>query len=134
MFVNIVADGGNLLLNFGAMPSGEIPWEQQLRILAMGQWLKVNGSAIYASRPFEQSRLKTNEGLTVRLTQGSDGASYALVCGRPDSATIQISGLPRGEVHLLGYSERLKRQGDSIHLPTPPDTTPVFTLRIDPSH
>ena len=133
MFVNIVADGGNLLLNYGAMPSGEIPWEQQMRILAMGQWLKVNGAAIYGSRPFEETRLETNDGLTVRLTQGADGAVYALICGRPENATLTISGLPEGDVHLLGYAERLKRQGDRVDLPTPPDTTPVFSLRITPA-
>lgn len=131
MFVNIVADGGNLLLNYGAMPSGEVPWDQQLRLLALGQWLGVNGAAIYASRPFEESRLETNDGLPVRLTRGSDGAIYAMVCGRPESASVNIPGLPSGEVHLLGYQDHLYRQGDRVELPTPPDSTPVFTLRLD---
>jgi len=130
MFVNIVADGGNLLLNYGAMPSGEIPWDQQLRLLAMGQWLSVNGAAIYGSRPFEQSQLTTDEGIPVRLTRGSDGAVYAMVCGRPETATLTIDGLPAGDVHLLGYSRRLERQRDRVILPTPPDTTPVFALRL----
>ncbi|NDF32907.1 MAG: alpha-L-fucosidase, partial [Acidimicrobiia bacterium] len=130
MFVDIVADGGNLLLNYGAMPGGEIPWAQQMRLLAMGQWLDVNGAAIYGSRPHEQSRLETNEGVKVRLTAGVDGATYAMVCGRPDSATIIIDGLPSGDVHQLGHDAPLSRRGNSIVLPTRPDDTPVFTLRI----
>ncbi|NDE59250.1 MAG: hypothetical protein EB010_07500, partial [Acidimicrobiia bacterium] len=130
MFVDIVADGGNLLLNYGAMPGGEIPWAQQMRLLAMGQWLDVNGAGIYGSRPHEQSRLETNEGVKVRLTAGVDGATYAMVCGRPDSATIIIDGLPSGDVHQLGHDAPLSRRGNSIVLPTRPDDTPVFTLRI----
>ena len=130
MFVDIVADGGNLLLNFGAMPGGEIPWAQQMRILAMGQWLSVNGPAIYASRVFEQSRLKTDEGFDVRLTRGSDGAVYAIVCGRPEGRSITIADLPAGDVHLLGHSQRLMRVGDRIELPVRPDDTPAWTLRV----
>jgi alpha-L-fucosidase len=130
MFVDIVADGGNLLLNYGAMPGGEIPWAQQLRLLAMGQWLSVNGAAIYGSRPFEQSRLATDEGEKVRLTRGADGAVYAIVCGRPSSATIRIDGLPSGEVSMLGHRGRLRRDGDTVVLPTRPDDTPAFTLRV----
>ncbi len=130
MFVDIVADGGNLLLNYGAMPSGEIPWDQQIRLMAMGQWLRVNGAAIYGSRPFEQSRLITDEGHSVRLTRGADGAVYAMVRGRPEAAALTITGLPKGDVHLLGYGDQLLRQGDRVQLPTPPDSTPVFTLRI----
>lgn len=130
MFVNIVADGGNLLLNYGAMPSGEIPWEQQLRILALGQWLSVNGVGIYGSRPDDPSRLATDDGIPVRCTRGADGARYAFVCGRPENATVVIDGLPDGEVHLLGYAGRLRRDGDRVVLPTRPDSTPVFGLRI----
>lgn len=130
MFVDIVADGGNLLLNYGAMPGGEIPWAQQMRLLAMGQWLEVNGAAIYGSRPFEQSRLETDDGAPVRLTKGADGAVYAMVCGRPDSATVTIDGLPAGDVHQVGHRSTLRRSGDRIVLPTRPDDTPVFTLRV----
>jgi alpha-L-fucosidase len=130
MFVNIVADGGNLLLNYGAMPGGEIPWAQQLRILAMGQWLSVNGDAIYGSRPHEVSTLSTDEGLVVRLTKGADGATYAMVIGRPSTAKITIDGLPKGDVTLLGHKALLKREGDAVTLPNRPDDTPVYTLRI----
>jgi alpha-L-fucosidase len=130
MFVNIVADGGNLLLNYGAMPGGEIPWAQQMRLLAMGQWLSINGDAIYGSRPHEVSKLSTSEGQVVRLTKGADGAIYAMVCGRPSTASLIIDGLPAGAVHLLGYKNQLKRDGDTVVLPVRPDDTPVYTLRI----
>ena len=130
MFVDIVADGGNLLLNFGAMPGGYIPWHQQIRLFAMGEWLKINGSAIYGSRPFEVSRLETDEGIPVRLTRGTDGAVYAMVCGRPSSATIGIADLPDGDVTWLVDGDRVARRGNRLVLPTRPDDTPVWTLRI----
>ena len=131
MFVEIVADGGNLLLNIGPMPGGYVPWAQQVRVLALGQWLGVNGVAIFGSRPMEPSRLATDEGHAVRLTAGADGAVYALVCGRPSSATVQIDGLPAGEVRVLANSTRVARVGDRLVLPTRPDDTPVWTLRIE---
>ena len=130
MFVEIVADGGNLLLNFGAMPGGAIPWAQQRRLVALGDWLAVNGAAIYASRPCEPSTLSTDEGIRVRLTRGADGATYAMVCGRPASATVTIADLPPGDVTWLTDRRSLRRHGDRIILPGRPDDTPVWTLRI----
>ena len=130
MFVDIVADGGNLLLNYGAMPGGEVPWAQMMRILAMGQWLGVNGAAIYGSRPHEQSTLETNDGVKVRLTRGADGAAYAMLCGRAQSSEVVIDGLPAGDVRLLGHSSTLKRAGNKVVLPVRPDDAPVYTLRI----
>jgi alpha-L-fucosidase len=130
LLVDIVADGGNLLLNFGAMPDGYVPWAQQIRLLAIGQWLAVNGAAIYGSRPHEQSRLEADFGASVRVTTGSDGAAYAMVCGRPESARVQIDGLPSGEVRLLHNGARLARTGDRVTLPGRPDDTPVWVLRI----
>jgi len=130
MFANIVADGGNLLLNFGAMPGGYVPWAQQLRIFALGSWLEVNGPAIYGSRPHEQSTLATDEGHPVRLTKGRDGATYAMVCGRPSGSRLVIDGLPSGEVHLLAQNVRVARTGDVLELPVRPDDTPVWTLRV----
>lgn len=130
MFVNIVADGGNLLLNIGPMPGGYVPWAQQIRVLALGEWLSVNGPAIYGSRPHERSTLATAEGAPVRLTRGADGATYAIVCGRPSSANVRIDGLPAGEVALLTNGATVSRSGDDLTLPVRPDDTPAWTLRI----
>jgi len=130
MLVNIVADGGNLLLNVGPLASGEIPFAQQQRLLAIGQWLRLNGAAIYGSRPHATSMLSSAEGIAVRLTTGNDGATYALVLGRPASERLTIAGLPDGAVTLLGNDGELHRIGDTIVLPTRPADQPAFTLRI----
>ncbi len=53
MLVDVVSKNGNLLLNIGPRADGTIPDEVQQRLLAMGAWLKTNGEAIYATRPWE---------------------------------------------------------------------------------
>lgn len=42
--------GGNLLLNISPMGDGSIPETQQKALLAVGEWLKLNGEGIYGSR------------------------------------------------------------------------------------
>ena len=49
--VDIVSKNGVLLLDVGPKPDGTIPEEPQKILRAIGAWLKVNGDAIYSTRP-----------------------------------------------------------------------------------
>ncbi len=47
MLATIVGLGGNLLLNVGPLPTGEIPEEQAFRLRQVGEWMAKYGESIY---------------------------------------------------------------------------------------
>src|SRR5262249_22611430 len=49
--VDIASKNGNCLLNVGPTAEGVIPEPSVERLLAMGDWLKINGEAVYGTRP-----------------------------------------------------------------------------------
>ncbi|MBK6390124.1 MAG: alpha-L-fucosidase [Saprospiraceae bacterium] len=55
MLIDIVSHGGNLLLDIGPDGQGKIPPVMQERLLDIGDWLKINGEAIYGTRKWKNS-------------------------------------------------------------------------------
>jgi len=69
------AKGGNLLLDIGPKPNGEIPIQEEDRLREIGLWMFANGEAIYSVRPW----VITNEG-DVWFTKKKDADTlYAMV-------------------------------------------------------
>ncbi len=48
--VDIASKGGNFLLNVGPTSEGKIPEPSVERLLAMGRWMRANGSSIYGTK------------------------------------------------------------------------------------
>jgi len=73
MLSDIVAKGGNLLLNIGPGPDGTLYDEAYSRLNEIGDWLRINGEAIYSTRPIAPY----TDG-KLRYTRGKDGSTYII--------------------------------------------------------
>lgn len=64
--IDNVSKNGYLLLNVGPKPDGTIPEEAKSILTDIGEWLSINGEAIYGSRPWVVS----GEGPTINSCNG----------------------------------------------------------------
>lgn len=85
--VEVISRNGNFLINIGPMADGTIVPEQVERLQAMGDWLRINGDAIYGSRYWKESD-QTDEHLAF-TTKGKN--LYAIKMATP-STPFTITG------------------------------------------
>jgi alpha-L-fucosidase len=101
----IVSRGGNYLLNIAPSPSGEWDNEAYLRLKEIGQWMKINGEAIYGTRRHAlttqtENYFYTQKGDTVYCIYfKKDGQEY------PTYFPIEYPRKPENAVHILGLDE-----------------------------
>ena len=110
LLVDIVAKGGNFLLNIGPTSEGDFEDDAYDRLKKIGEWMKINSEAIYNSHPVEPYK----EG-KVCFTQLDDGTTYAIYLAdeSEDSLPEKISFTkfyPSAGVNIqmLGRNQELK--------------------------
>ena len=113
-FVDIVSKNGCLLLNIGPKKDGTIPEEEQRMLKDIGAWLKINGEAIYKSRPFavfgegptgtvtghlSENKNKPYVSEDFRYTANND-CVYAFVLDKPENGKVLFKSLGKSAGHL----------------------------------
>ncbi len=128
--VDVVSKNGNLLINVGPTAEGVIPPVMQQTLRGVGEWLRVNGEAIYGTRPWE-----TFKDGNVRFTRkGNTLYAIALEWPEEELRLTSLAGKPVLKVELLGSSEPIawKAEPDALVI-QPPSRRPckyAYTFRI----
>lgn len=94
MLVRCTANGGNYLLCVGPTGDGRIPVIMQQRLVEIGDWLKVNGEAIYGAEasPFWPRRFE-----------------WGYVSAKPGTLFLHVFEKAIGHLELTGLENRVAR-------------------------
>lgn len=118
--VDIVSKGGNYLLNIGPGPDGELDPVAYQRLKEVGEWMKVNGEAIYSTRMYTVFK----DGESVRFTQSKDGKTrYIFLFDFPeDKLLLTKMAFPnKAKLQLLGSAGKVswKQKGSAVEISIP---------------
>lgn len=115
--VDIVAKGGNLLLNVAPGPDGEWHPEAYTRLEEMGKWMNVNSLGIYDTKPLAPYR----QGKWAYTKKGNATyAFYLAEAGEKLPASLKPEGLTlskTAKITLAGSKKALKQKDGSIVVP-----------------
>ena len=156
VLVDLVAKNGCLLLNVGPRADGTIPDEARRLLLGIGDWLRVNGEAIYGTRPWKifgegPTRQAKGGGFSeradrpylpndIRFTQSKDGKTlYAIALGWPADGRLTVKALAAvagkvNRVELVGHTGNLDwsqtTEGLLVKLPSRRPSEHALALRV----
>ena len=148
------------MLNFGPRADGTIPEEFASRLREIGSWLKANGEAIYATRPYllhgegptvktEKNRKKLKkEGYNytsedIRFTRSKDGKTlYVIALAWPENGELLVKSLRKGKFDassILSISQlggaasvdwKQSAEGLKLTLPAKPATVYAHPFKV----
>lgn len=124
--IDVVGRGGNMLLNVGPTADGRIPPLQQQRLVDIGDWLRVNGEAVYGSAVWAHAGANKRDDL--RFTTVGDDL-YVVSLGWP-TRDITLSGIPNPDakaVTMLGLGPVTSHVQDGNLIIPPPVVSPAET-------
>lgn len=142
--VDVVSKNGILMLNFGPKADGTVPPEYKDRLLTMGKWLKTNGEAIYATRPFSIYRDGLDRRkIKVRYTRNKENSVLYAVAFDWPGERLSLMSLNKQStnaseiksIKLLSSGEELTwRQDDEalhIAMPEQPESSAAFAFSLE---
>jgi len=117
LLVEKVSAGGNLLLDIGPTADGLIPVIMQQRLLDIGDWLKVNGEAIYGTTTWKNRPENTLKGLYFT----TKGNTLYVICTQWPQKRLSVPGIKSaGKVSLLGSDLKVTATANgSLTIETP---------------
>jgi alpha-L-fucosidase len=147
--IDIASKGGNFLLNVGPTDQGTIPEESISRLHEMGNWLKVNGEAIYDTHSWKVLKegdtkvehINSYEGDFEKYVEpvytaqdilftAKENTVYAICLAWPEKSVLikSLAGTSESEINsvrMLGVKDALKWSisGDGLKV-IPPDQKP----------
>lgn len=156
--VDIVSKNGNLLLSIPVRGDGTIDEDEVQFLEELASWMRVNGEAIYGTRPFvvhgegepdvqgaanfNESRARAYTAKDIRFTVKGD-VLYAIALGWPEEARLKIETLAQGRpeypwkiarIELLGSLGALRFTRDSaglvVTLPKEKPNEYAYVLKI----
>jgi len=119
-----ISCNGNILINLGPRKDGTIDPIFEERLLQLGEWLDINGEAIYSSKPWKYQ----NDTINSDVWYTSKGkTAYAIVLKWPKDNQLKLGALStvtvanNAVISLMGYDKPLQydlsANGITIQMP-----------------
>ena len=132
LLIQTRAKGGNLLLDVGPKPNGELPIQEEDRLREIALWMFVNSDAIYSVRPW----VITNEGDVWFTKKKNEDTLYAMVdSDKPweygkwnDLVLHSVKASDLTEVSVLGENGKVLEYQPSVN------PKPTWEMKSDGLH